>query len=72
MSLSPDAMADVILLVVETSLFMLCDVAVVTGSHCPFFVADGMILCMETCGLCSADLTFSALLVDATVLVVQP
>ena len=72
MSLSPYAVADVILLVIETSLFMPCDVAVVTGSHCPFFVTDGMVLCVETCCLCSADLTFSALLVDAAVLVVQP
>ena len=72
MSLSPYAMADVILLVVETSLFTLGDMAVMTGSHCPFFVTDGMILCMETCSLCSADLAFPAFLVDTAVLVVQP
>jgi len=72
MSLSPYMAADAILLVVETSLFSLCNMTVVTGSHRPFFVTDGVVLCMETRGFCSTDLTFSTLLVDAAVLVVQP
>jgi len=72
MSLSSYTVADAILLMVETSLFMPGDMTVVTGSHRPFFVADGVILCMETRSLCSADLTFATLLVDAAVLVVQP
>lgn len=72
MSLSTYTVANAILLVVETGLFMPGDMTVVTGGHRPFFVTDGVILCMETGSLCSADLTFATLLVDAAVLVVQP
>lgn len=72
MRLTPYTVANMILLVVETSLFTFSDMAVVTGSHCPFFMTDGVILCMQALSLCSADLAFPALLVDTAVLVVQP
>jgi hypothetical protein len=60
-----------IFLAIETGLFTTGDVAVVAGSHIPFFLTDPMILLVKTGCLCAADLAFLTFLVDTTILVVE-
>lgn len=66
-----DPAADPVFLSVKTGLVAAGNVSVVAGCHMPFFATDIAILAMQTGGLPTADLAFSSLLVNTSVLVVQ-
>jgi hypothetical protein len=64
-------MANTIFLAIETGLFAAGDVAVMTGGHIPFFLANTTILLVKTGSLRTADLPFPAFLVNTVILIVQ-
>src|SRR5215468_261287 len=66
-----DLLADLVLLLVERTLFGLGDVAAIGARHGALFLADRVILGVQLVRLRLGDLTFAALGVDALALMRQ-